>query len=195
MILFNLFAKVKNKNALWKEKEISVLLKGREKILDYGCGDLLLARELKRTNKNLEITGVDVVSAPKVKDIKFVKYDGKRLPFKDKTFETIVSVYVFHHCVDAEEAFTECVRVAKKRVVFIEAIAKSRWELLPMSLMDWFFNVWKPEPIPLTYQFKTLKEWKKIFKKLNLKIKTGKVIKNPIAVLPVSDAYLFEVWK
>ncbi len=191
----NLFAKLKVKNATWKEKEISLLLKKNEKILDYGCGDLMFARKLRDTNKTLKITGVDVVSAPSIKGITFVKYDGKKLPFKNNTFDTVVSVYVFHHCKDAEKAFEECVRVAKNRVIFIEAIAKNRFEILPMKFMDWLFNVWKPEPIPLTFQFRTLEEWKKTFKKLKLKVKLEKEIKNPIAIIPVSDAYLFEVVK
>lgn len=194
MILFRYFAKLKSKNALWKEKEISKLLKKNEKILDYGCGDLMFARQLLSANKTLKITGVDVVSAPRVKNIKFIKYDGKKLPFKDNSFDTVVSVYVFHHCLNAEEAFAECARVAR-RVVFIEAIAKNKAGILPMRFMDWFFNVWKPEPIPLTFQFRTQKEWRKTFKKLNLKVKTGRTIKNPIALLPVSDAYLFEISK
>lgn len=195
MIILDLFAKIKIKNALWKEKEISSLLSHGEKVLDYGCGDLMFAKSLKKKIKDLKITGVDVVDSPKVKDIPFIKYNGGKLPFKDGVFDTVVSVYVFHHCDNAEVAFRECVRVAKKRVIFIEAIARSGREILPMKFMDWFFNIWKPEPIPLTFQFRTLKEWEGTFKKLKLKVGVKRGINNPLAVLPVGKGYLFEVKK
>ncbi len=105
MILFKFFAKLKAKNASWKEKEIGALLSKNETILDYGCGDLMFARKLRESNKTLKITGVDVVSAPRIKGIKFIKYSGEKLPFKDNSFDTVVSVYVFHHCIIAEDAF------------------------------------------------------------------------------------------
>lgn len=195
MLFLDYFKKLKAINVDWKEKEITPLLKNGEKILDFGCGDLLFARKLKKRNKSLKMTGVDVVNAHALKNISFVKYEGDKLPFENGTFDTVISVYVFHHCDDAELAFKECLRVAKKRVILIEAIARNRAEILPMKFMDWFFNVWKPEPIPLTFQFKTLNEWETIFKNLDLKIGTGKKIKNPISILPIGNAYLFEVSK
>jgi glycerol-3-phosphate cytidylyltransferase len=195
MNIFNFFTEIKRKNALWKENEISSLLKNGETVLDFGCGDLLFASKLKEKNKSLKITGVDVVNSHSLKGIRFVKYKGDKLPFEDGTFDTVVSVYVFHHCINAEAAFKECLRVAKKRVIFIEAIARNKSEILPMKIMDWFFNVWKPEPIPLTFQFNTLSRWKKIFKKAGLKIGIEKKINNPIAVFPIGRAYLFEVKK
>ncbi len=195
MIVLDLFEKIKIKNALWKEREISSLLTSGEKVLDYGCGDLMFAKSLKKKVKGLRITGVDVVDAPKIKDITFIKYNGGKLPFKNGSFDTVVSIYVFHHCNDAEVAFKECVRVAKKRVIFIEAIARGDMEILPMKFMDWFFNVWKPEPIPLTFKFRTLKQWQNTFKKLKLKVGVRKAINNPLAVLPIGKGYLFEVKK
>jgi len=195
MVLFNSFKKLKAKNATWKEQAVSNLLSKNETILDYGCGDLLFAQELLKNNSSLKITGVDVVSAPKSRHIKFIKYKGDKLPFKENSFDTVISVYVFHHCKDAKIAFADCLRVAKKRVIFIEAIAKNKMEIYPMKFMDWFFNVWKPEPIPLTFQFKTISEWRSIFKGLKVKKAKGKEIKNPIKLMPISEAYLFEVYK
>lgn len=189
------FSNLKTTNGLWKVNEISSLLRNNEKILDYGCGDLIFASMLYAKNKSLKITGVDVVESRKLKNINFVKYDGGKIPFRDNSFDTVVSVYVFHHTKSAEDAFADCVRVAKRRVIFIEAIAKSDFEILPMKFMDWLFNVWKPEPIPLTFQFRTHSAWLKIFRKNNVKLKKEKEIKNYLSSLPIGKAYLFEVEK
>lgn len=195
MFISKYFNNIKQTNAGWKEKEISVLMKNGEKVLDFGCGDLMFASALLRRNKTLKITGLDVVNSNSRKGIGFVKYDGNKIPFKDNYFDTVISIFVFHHCTDAYSALKECLRVAKKRVIFIEATSKYKSEILPMKFVDWLSNIWKPEPIPLTFQFKTIKEWDKLFKSLKIKKYNIKSIKSPLSFLPFGKSYLFNIEK
>ncbi len=189
----DLFDFLKKRNVKWKVDLVSPYLKD-ETILDFGCGDLALANELKKKNKDLNIVGVDIMEFPdRVKNIKFIKYDGYTLPFKDKSFDTVISFYVFHHCPSVEKALIECIRVAKKRVIFVEAVARYRFEKYPMMLIDWICNLWKMELIPFTSQFYTEKQWIKLFKKNKIKNTFKKIQKTPFYLSPVGKAYIFEV--
>lgn len=187
---------LKKKNSDWKINTIAPFLKHKEKILDYGCGDLTFAISLIKKYPNLIITGVDVVDFKnRYKKISFKKYDGKKLPFKTNEFDTAIVVYVFHHCQNAEEAFKECLRVAR-RLIIIESLPRNKIELPFIKLMDWFYNIIKPEPIPLTYQFHTEKEWKGIFRKNNAKIRTIKEIRtSSFPIIAVGKQSVLEVEK
>lgn len=190
----DLFDFLKRRNVKWKVDIVFPYLKDEEKILDFGCGDLKFANELKKRNKDLDIIGVDIIEFPdRVKNIKFIKYDGHTLPFKDKSFDTVISFYVFHHCPSVEKALIECMRVAKKRVIFVEAVARYRFEKYPMMLIDWIYNLWKMELIPFTSQFYTEKKWIKIFKKHKIKNAFKKIQDTSFYFFPTGKAYVFEV--
>lgn len=189
---------VKNVNREKKAKLLVSYFKDRESMLDFGCGDLSVSSLLKEKNNSLKITGVDIVKLKNIpNNISFVCYGGKRLPFRNNTFDTVFAFYVLHHCNDAKGSFNECLRVAKKRVIVIESVARFPMETKFMSVVDKFYNLWKPESISSADQFLTLKEWNKIFK--NSKI--NKTIQRKIAImpqpffLPFGASYLFELIK
>ena len=189
---------IKHRNANWKSSLISPFIKDGNKVLDFGCGDLSLAKSLKAIYPSLQITGVDVTEfANKPKDIKFIIYDGKSLPFKNNSFDTIVAFYVFHHCEDALESFKECARVARKRILFVESVYRHPLEIPFMRIMDWIYNKVKPEVVPLSYQFLSFNEWMKVFSKSEMKIGRSKKIKQVFlpSFIPIGVSYLIEVIK
>lgn len=191
----DLFDFLKKRNVKWKVDLVSPYLKD-ETILDFGCGDLALANELKKKNKNLNIVGVDIMEFhDRVKNIKFIKYDGHTLPFKNKSFDTVISFYVFHHCPSVEKALIECIRVAKKRVIFVEAVARYRFEKYPMMLIDWICNLWKMELIPFTFQFYTKKQWNKMLAKYKMHYTLTEVKKTPFSFFPVGKAHIITIHK
>lgn len=170
----------------------------KETVLDFGCGDLSFAIALKKAKKNLEITGVDVVDFHnRDKSVKFVPYKGGKLPFKNNSFDTVISFHVLHHTNDAKQYFQEIFRVSKKRILLIESVARYPFDFPGMKLMDWMFNIWKPEPIPLTYQFLSKKEWYQVFKKNKLKVlseEDAEIMPIP-KVFPTGRSTLFELVK
>lgn len=198
MSLVNLFKNISKKSTDWKTNILSEYFKDKEKILDFGCGDLSLSKSLKKIYPFLEITGVDVTNFPKrSKNIKFIIYDGKTLPFKNNSFDTVIAFYVFHHSENAFSSFEECVRVAKYRIIFIESVYRYRFELPFMKMMDWIYNKVKPESIPLSYQFFSYGNWIKVFAKHQLRIVSSKKIKQVFlpSFFPIGASYVFEVFK
>lgn len=191
------FNKIINKNSHWKVDIIAPHIIKKESLLDYGCGDLSLVHTLRKKDSSLKLTGVDVVDfRNRYKGITFIKYDGEKLPFKDNMFDTVISFYVYHHCNNPYEALRECLRVAKKRVIFVEAVSRYRGERYLMGIVDYIYNIWKIEKIPITYKFLSVYQWTKMFKKLGVKTYKKTVIKNIFTtILPVGQAYIFEVKK
>ena len=160
-----------DENSSKKINIVSDFIQDKERVLDFGCGDLSFTNLLWKKNKSLDITAIDVVDFKKrVKGIKFVRYNGEKLPFPDNTFDTVISYYVLHHTNNALKYFEELIRVSKKRIILVESVARHPIEFPGMKFMDWVFNIWKPESIALTYQFKTYDEWKNLFEKHKLKI-------------------------
>lgn len=188
---------ITKKNIDWKIKILYPYLKKSEKVLDFGCGDLSLSKSLKSMSPLLQITGVDVADFKnKPENIIFTTYDGKILPFKNNSFDTVISFYVFHHCKNAIESFEECLRVGK-RVIVVESVYRHPLEIPFMRFMDWAYNKFKSESIPLSYQFLSYEDWISVFAKNKLKIVSSKKIKQIFfhQILPIGISYLFEVVK
>lgn len=184
------------KHSDWKVSIISPLLKKNEKVLDFGCGDLSFAKKLRDVSQ-IDIQGVDVIDTISPdKMLRYTKYDGKILPFKDNSFDTVISFYVFHHCDDPEQLLQECVRVAKKKIIIGESTFRSVLEIPGMRFVDWLANVIKFQGISLPYKFYSLNEWMQIFKKNNLKfVSMYEITKKPLSLLPIGKSYVFVVEK
>lgn len=181
----------------WKVDVLLPYFKKSENVLDFGCGDMSLSKSLKTASPTLQITGVDVADFKnKDKSIKFILYDGKKLPFKNNFFDVIISFYVFHHCENVVASFEECLRVGK-RVIVVESVYRHPLEIPFMKFMDWIYNRFKSESIPLSYQLFSYKDWVRIFTNNRLKVISSKKIKQIFfpSFLPIGISYVFEVTK
>ncbi|HSA84120.1 MAG TPA: class I SAM-dependent methyltransferase [Patescibacteria group bacterium] len=186
-------------NSLEKiNKLASCFLNKKETVLDFGCGDLSFAKAFKKKRSSVEITVVDVVDFHnRDKKVTFVHYDGKKLPFKNKSFDTVIAFHVLHHTTDAKKYFKELVRVAKKRILLVESVARTPLDFPGMRFMDWVFNIWKPEKVPMTYQFFSRQEWYKEYKKAKVEIisETDAEIAPIPSFFPTGRSTLFELKK
>ena len=94
-------------------------LKKKSKILDIGCGKGFMLYDLKKTLPGLNLTGIDISryaiknAHPKLKNV-FVS-NAKKLPFKDKSFDIVISINTIHNLVksDCAKALREINRVSK----------------------------------------------------------------------------------
>lgn len=191
----SIFSELKKINTQKKVDLVKPYFKKKQSVLDFGCGDLELAEDLKKELPYLSITGVDVVDFGKnPKKVKFVCYDGKKLPFENMSFDTVLAFNVFHHCDELDLAFFECVRIAKKRLLIIEPVFRTVLEIPLMKIMDCIYNCWKEKKITLPFDFYSEEEWLKIFSKNSLKVLTNHDLKN-LFLVPIGKEKLFEISK
>ena len=95
-----------------------------ESLLDAGCGEGFVVDYLAQRNPNLKLTGIDV-SAEAIEYAKahfgerarFRTGSVYKLPFSDKSFDTILCSEVLEHLDDPNRAVSELKRVARKYVV------------------------------------------------------------------------------
>jgi ubiquinone/menaquinone biosynthesis C-methylase UbiE len=130
-------------------------------VLDVGSGRGYIAKEIAKAGKKVQCLDVKDLN---LTDLPLKVYGGKRIPFKDNSFGTVLTCYVLHHAEDPIYLLKECVRVAKKRLIIFEDDADG-----PLTkILDVLFNKLHGVDTPLN--FKNVNEWVKEFRKLNLKI-------------------------
>ena len=187
---------IKWSNARNKVEAISSHLSDCRRVLDFGCGDLSMASLLVDKNPKLRVTGIDVVNfGTRDKRITFQTYNGRRIPFPDNAFDAVISYHVFHHTTDPEEYFRECVRVAKRKVLFVEPVYRWIGEYPGMVFMDWLFNVWKKEHIPMTYSFKSKAWWLTRIREERLTVIDIRDVEILPSVFPTGRSLLFTTKK
>jgi len=105
----------------WRQQVVKKLLVSG-KVLDLGCGDGLLLKQLPSTVKAY---GVDI-SPSAIKKCKkqgltaqVIDFDGKKLSFKKKEFDTIVMLDVLEHLYFPQETLKEARRVGKKIIIAV----------------------------------------------------------------------------
>ena len=106
-----------------QNQSILQLVKG-EKILELGCGYGSFIQEAK--NKGKEVVGLDIAfDALKIGKMvyptlaKLVQGDMGSLPFKDKSFHTVILRESLHH-VPWEDILQEILRVCRKEIIIFE---------------------------------------------------------------------------
>jgi ubiquinone/menaquinone biosynthesis C-methylase UbiE len=135
-------------------------LNNKSSILDIGCGKAFLLYEILLLLPNIKIRGFDVSSyaiqnAKKELKKKLFKYDvKKKLPFKNKEFDLVISINTFHnlHIYDLKNALREMERVGRKKYLVIEGYRNIK-ELF--NLQCWALTA---------NAFFSNQEWKWIFK-------------------------------
>lgn len=147
---------VKNFKRYWK-------LNNNSKILDVGCAKGFMIYDLKKIIPRAYIRGVDISkyaiknSKKEVKTLLKVA-NAKKLPFKDKSFDVVISINTIHNLnkKDCASAIKEISRVSKKHsFITVDAYRDFKekknmfmWNLTAKTIMS-------------------VKDWKKTFKKLN----------------------------
>ncbi len=100
----------------WRQRIVADIIKGGT-ALDLGCGDGLLLKELAK--KGVAAVGVDIsptaVAVCKKQGLsaRVCDFDGKRLPFKAKTFDSVMILDVLEHLYFPAETLTEARRIGK----------------------------------------------------------------------------------
>jgi len=82
------------------------------KVLDVGCGTALYANLFKN------YTGIDPSEGMlSQSNSNVIKASAEKLPFKDKSFDIIISISAIHNFKDYKKAIKEMKRVAKNKII------------------------------------------------------------------------------
>jgi SAM-dependent methyltransferase len=121
-----------------------------DSLLDIGCGDGKNTRRLADLCGATQVAGVDVV----IREETFIDvsaYDGKSVPFEDRSFDAVTLVDVLHHCEDPQRTLDEAVRVSRKMVVIKDHLAFGPFTHRLLHWMDLVGNAKDGIPSPGTY--------------------------------------------
>ncbi len=134
--------------------------KKEDKVLDVGSGTGVIAYMLSN-QLGITITTCDVKNYLHYK-LPFIRLNGDKLPFLNKTFSVILLIDVLHHIdkLKQEQLIIESLRVAKSIFIF-ESEPTISGKIADIILNRFHY---KDLNVPLT--FRSTSEWKLLFKKL-----------------------------
>jgi len=151
-----------------------------DRVLDFGCGNLLIAQSLDST-LDIDILGVDVIDV-NATPLPFILYDGKVIPFGNDSFDVTYAAFMLHHTTNTRSLISECIRVTKQRLLILEDVYKNKFELFISKALD-HANLLTSSNMNIPFNFRKENEWISLLHhpKLNL-IDTQKV--RPVAFRP-----------
>jgi ubiquinone/menaquinone biosynthesis C-methylase UbiE len=100
--------------------EILKNIKGKT-VLEVGFGKALLSSAI--SSKGYKVTAADILVPKELKKkypkINFVDANIEELPFKNKSFDTVVCTHTLEHVQDIYKSVSELKRVTKKRLIVV----------------------------------------------------------------------------
>ena len=135
-------------------------------VLDVGCGDGLLARDLQQQRPDLRLSGVDVLVREHTA-VPVTPFDGTTLPLAANSVDAVLFVDVLHHTTDPRVLLREAVRVSRRWVI-IKDHRQDGWLARPtLCLMDWVGNA--RHGVALPYNYWRRRQWEEAFATLGLR--------------------------
>jgi SAM-dependent methyltransferase len=137
------------------------------KTLDVGCGDGWLTHLIQERRPDISIEGIDVLVRPGT-HVPVTGFDGRKIPFPDKSFDTVTVVDVLHHADDPFGLLTETARVARNCVVIKDHLLQGFLARETLEFMDRMGNA--RYNVTLPYNYWTRAQWDEAFGTLGLRI-------------------------
>ncbi len=163
----------------------SFMKKNLIKLLDFGCGNgantILFKEDFQQiigveVEKDRLKEASDYVNSHGITNISYKIYDGYNLPFKEKTFDYVISYEVLEHTEDDNQAIKEIKRVLKKNGLFILTVPNKGYLMethgfnFPFKdIIMWHrvpFLSWLPDSIHSKYARARIYSKDKILRKL-----------------------------
>ena len=165
--------------------EISALLPDHGRILDVGCGDGFLASLVQNGKPNISITGIDVLVRSET-HISVRQFDGRTIPFADRTFDTVIFVDVLHHTEAPAVLLREAARVARHSIVIKDHTRDGLAAEATLRFMDRIGN--RRYNVALPHNYWSKQTWLETFVALGLKVQ---IWKSKLALYPPPADWLF----
>ena len=135
-------------------------------LLDVGCGDGTLARSITERRTELRAVGVEIRARPSTA-IPVREFDGRILPFADRSHDVVMLVDVLHHAEEPNVLIREAGRVAARAVIIKDHITGAWLSHERLGLMDWVGNI--GHGVPLRYDYWSPQQWGDAFRQAGLR--------------------------
>jgi SAM-dependent methyltransferase len=162
------------------------LIPQRANVLDVGCGDGRLAWSIQKARTDVAIRGLDVLVRERT-CIAVDQFDGKVLPYPDRSFDAVMAVDVLHHAENPMSLLSEAARVTRE-VVLIKDHLADPWLAIPrLRLMDRVGNA--RFGVALPYHYWTERRWRDAFHVLGL---LPEVWRKRLGLYPPPASWIFD---
>lgn len=148
-------------------RHLRELLPEKASVLDVGCGDGSIGRLVLGARADLSIVGIDVALRPNL-HIDAKAFDGKNIPYPDKSFDAVVFVDVLHHTTEPTALIGEAMRVSRNCIIIKDHNLNGVGAEPILRVMDWIGNA--PHGVVLTYNYWPEERWRKAFAESGLRI-------------------------
>jgi len=152
-------------------------------ILDIGGGWGFYAEPLAKAGHR--VTVLDVVK-PGFQKAPVVIYEGKTIPFPDKSFDASILVTVLHHMSHVESVIQEARRVTRKNLIVVEDLYHHKLGRWWTELRDRLYNF---EFWGHPCQFKTREEWISLFGKYGFSLVEQKNVYTWLAGMRILNGF------
>jgi SAM-dependent methyltransferase len=165
---------------------LSALLPPDATVLDVGCGDGMIDLLIMQYRPDVVISGVDIL-VRELTHIPVKVYDGKTIPYDDRSFDVVMFIDVLHHTEYPEVLLREAKRVSRDIILLKDHIKDGIFAGTTLRLMDWVGNA--HHGVVLPYNYWTEQQWHKAFKALGLTIEQWN---NRIGLYPWPASWFFD---
>lgn len=138
------------------------------RVLDLGAGEGWVADAL--AHRGVFICSADVGPFSLARS-PYVAYDGTRLPFDDRAFDTTLLLLTLHHCGKPEAVLDEALRVTRTRLIVTESVYRNRLDRFWLDLLDGRINRLRHGGrMPTPGNFRSRDEWRALFESRGIRI-------------------------
>ena len=150
---------------------LAAIIPGNAEVLDVGCGDGLIGELMKRLRPELVIKGLDVL-VRNATHIPVARFDGRALPYPDRSFDFVMFVDTLHHTIDPNILLREAARAARVGIIIKDHTRDGFLAGPTLRFMDWFGNA--RHGVALPYNYWPRSKWLDAFNDLDLRLNVWK---------------------